>query len=229
MIKHVGRHNNQKIVILFRKVPGEDHMALVTYSDLLPRMYHDEVMKQLESTVGQNAKEFSDVLFRTTLADGQNCLESLHRNGFIKKVPTSQILVTPTTTSSVRLDELNGILDEMAKGEEAIQRLAEIDADRGISGKTKTKPIKEVGAPINSRATANVEGTMTAEAYVVDSGVLDDTALAAQRVSQAAKMKAEAQTLLAEAARLEQEAANLQPASNVRPKAKKTTTKKQAA
>ena len=47
MIKHVGRHNNQKIVILFRKVPGEDHMALVTYSDLLPRMYHDEVMKQL--------------------------------------------------------------------------------------------------------------------------------------------------------------------------------------
>ena len=194
MIKHVGRHNNQKIVILFRKVPGEDHMALVTYSDLLPRMYHDEVMKQLESTVGQNAKEFSDVLFRTTLADGQNCLESLHRNGFIKKVPTSQILVTPTTTSSVRLDELNGILDEMAKGEEAIQRLAEIDADRGMSGKKKTAPIKEVGAPINSRATANVEGTMTAEAYVVDSGVLDDTALAAQRISQAAKMKAEAQT-----------------------------------
>jgi hypothetical protein len=85
MIKHVGKHNNQKIVILYRKVPEEDHMCLVVYSDLLPRMFHDEVMKTLESPVGQNAKEFSDVLFRTTLADGNNCLESLHRNGFIKR------------------------------------------------------------------------------------------------------------------------------------------------
>ena len=30
MIKHVGKHNNQKIVILFRKVPDEGHMALVS-------------------------------------------------------------------------------------------------------------------------------------------------------------------------------------------------------
>lgn len=230
MMKHIGRHNNQRVVVLFRKVPGEDHMALVTYSDLLPRMYHDEVMKQLESPIGQNAKEFSDVLFRTIMSDGQNCLESLHRNGFIKKVPTSQILITPTTTSSVRLDELNSILDEMALGEDAIKRLSEIDADRGMSGKkNRATQNREVGAPINSRATANIEGSMSAEAYVVDSGVLDDTALAGQRIAQAAKMKAEASALLAEAARLEEEAATLQPATNARTKTKKTTTKKQAA
>lgn len=230
MMKHIGKHNNQRIVVLFRKVPGEDHMALVTYSDLLPRMYHDEVMKQLESPIGQNAKEFSDVLFRTTMSDGQNCLESLHRNGFIKKVPTSQILITPTSTSSVRLDELNSILDEMALGEDAIKRLSEIDADRGMSGKkNRSTQQREVGAPVNSRSTSAVEGTMSAEAYVVDSGVLDDTALAGQRIAQAAKMKAEAQALLAEATRLEQEAATLQPVINVRPKTKKATAKKQAA
>ena len=121
MIKHVGKHNNKKIVLLWRKVPNEDHMALLLYSDTLPRLIHDEVMKALESAVGQNAKELSDVLFRTTMADGRNCLEVLHREGFIKKVPTSQILITPTTKSSVRLDELNSILDEMDKGEEAIK------------------------------------------------------------------------------------------------------------
>ena len=94
MIKHVGKHNSKKIVLLWRKVPNEGHMALVLYSDTLPRMIHDEVMKALESPVGQNAKDFSDVLFRTIMADGRNCLEVLHREGFIKKVPASQVLIT---------------------------------------------------------------------------------------------------------------------------------------
>ena len=31
--KHVGKHNNKKIVVLWRQVPNENHMALVTYSD----------------------------------------------------------------------------------------------------------------------------------------------------------------------------------------------------
>lgn len=231
MIKHVGKHNNQKIVILFRKVPEEDHMCLVVYSDLLPRMYHDEIMKVLESPVGQNAKEFSDVLFRTTMADGQNCLESLHRNGLIKKVPTSQVLVTPTTTSSVRLDELNNILDEMSKGEEAVRRLADLDANAGMTNKKRPVEPKEVGAPNNSRSAAQVQGTMSPEQYVVATeGVLDDATLATQRIAQATKMKAEAQAMLAEAARLEQEAASLNPVSDVRTKTKKTTSaKKQAA
>jgi hypothetical protein len=115
MLKHVGKHNDKRCVIVFRKIPDLEHMALVVYSDLLPRMVHDEVMRALESPQGQEAKELSDVLFRTIMADGHNCLESLHRNGLMKKVPTNQVLVTPTSNSSVRLDELNDILDEMIK------------------------------------------------------------------------------------------------------------------
>jgi hypothetical protein len=74
MIKHVGKHNGKKLVLLWRRVPNEDHMCLVAYSDTLPRMIHDEVMKQLESPIGQNAKDLSDVLFRTTMNDGRNAL-----------------------------------------------------------------------------------------------------------------------------------------------------------
>jgi hypothetical protein len=131
MIKHVGKHNNKKIVLLWRKVPNEAHMALLCYSDTLPRLIHDELMRALESPIGQNAKDFSDVLFRTTMADGRNALEVLHREGFIKKVPTSQVLITPTAKSSVRLDELNNILDEMESGTEAMKRLADIDKNTG--------------------------------------------------------------------------------------------------
>jgi hypothetical protein len=234
MIKHVGKHNNKRIVLLWRRVPNEDHMALLTYSETLPRMIHDEVMKALESPIGQNAKEFSDVLFRTTMADGRNALEVLHKEGFIKKVPTSQVLITPTMKSSVRLDELNSILDEMEKGEEAIKKLADIDANAGLqTKKRRTTEGREVGMPPNnssiSRTNLDVEATDSAAAYL--KGVLSDDDLATQRLSQAAQMQKQAEQLLAEAKRLTEEAQSLTPAKNAKPtRAKKATpTKKQAA
>ena len=232
MIKHVGKHNNKKIVLLWRRVPNEGHMALVSYSDTLPRMIHDEVMKALESAIGQNAKELSDVLFRTVMADGRNALEVMHKEGFIKKVPTSQILITPTAKSSVRLDELNSILDEMEQGEEAIKRLQDIDNNAGMVTKKRVREGREVGMPPNnlslSRTNIDVEATNSAADYV--NGVLSDGDLASQRLSQAESMKAQAKQLIAEAARLEKEAKQLTPAKNVTTKSKKTTTaKKQAA
>lgn len=232
MIKHVGKHNNKKIVLLWRRVPNEGHMALVSYSDTLPRMIHDEVMKALESAIGQNAKELSDVLFRTVMADGRNALEVMHKEGFIKKVPTSQILITPTAKSSVRLDELNSILDEMEQGEEAIKRLQDIDNNAGMVTKKRVREGREVGMPPNnlslSRTNIDVEATNSAADYV--NGVLSDGDLASQRLSQAESMKAQAKQLIAEAARLEKEAKQLTPAKNVTTKSKKTTAaKKQAA
>jgi len=233
MIKHVGKHNSKKIVLLWRKVPNEDHMALVLYSDTLPRLIHDEVMRALESAIGQASTDFSDVLFRTTMADGRNALEVIHREGFIKKVPTSQVLITPTAKSSVRLDELNSILDEMEKGQEATKRLSDLDKEAGMAPKKKVREGREVGMPPNnaslSRTNTDVDSTASAAAYV--KGILSDDDLAAQRVSQAEAMKAQAAQLLAEAKRLESEASKLSPAKNVKTtRAKKATTaKKQAA
>ena len=232
MIKHIGKHNGKKIVVLWRKTPNEDHMALVAYSDTLPRMIHDEVMKQLESPIGQNAVEFSDVLFRTIMADGRNALEVMHKEGFIKKVPTSQILITPTAKSSVRLDELNSILDEMSKGEAAIKRLNDIDKSAGMQTKKRVREGREVGMPPNnssvSRTNIDVEATDTAASYI--KGALSDSDLAEQRLSQAEQMKTQAAQLIAEAKRLETEAKQLAPAKNGTTKTKKTTTaKKQTA
>ena len=113
MLKHVGRHGDRKVVIMYRTVPDEEHMCLVSYSEVLPRIYHDAVMQVLESPVGQQAKELAEALFRNLLPDGRNILTSLHREGLIKKVPTNQIIVTPDTKSNVRLDELNDILQTL--------------------------------------------------------------------------------------------------------------------
>jgi hypothetical protein len=224
-MKHVGKHNNQKVVILFREVPDEAHMCLVIYSDLLNRMIHDELMKAVESQAGQAAKEISEVLHRTYMPDGRIMLTVLHQEGMIKKAPCNQVLVAPNSKSSVRLDELNGILNEMQKGEAAVKRLAEIDSQRGMSGKVsdarKAAP-REVGMPTNSRAREQVEGTVSAEQFV--SGVLSDADIAAQRRTQAETMRKNAESMLVEAARLDAEAQTLNPTKNVATKTTKTKT-----
>lgn len=207
MIKHVGRHNQRKVAIVYRVVPDEEHMALVIYPDSLPQMLHDEAMKCLESEIGQQAKELADALFRTTMSDGQNCLTALHRGGWLKKVPTNQVIVTPNVQSTIRLDELNKILKEMEAGEEAVKKLADIDNNRGMKGVLSEG--REVGEPAKT-SSASVNNT---------SSVLSDSDLAQQRLEQANRMEAEAKSLLAEAKRLKDEAKSLTPAkktTNVR-------------
>jgi len=213
MIKHVGRHNNKKVVILFKTVPGEDHMCLVIYPDTLPRHIHDDIMKALESDVGQQAKEFAEYLFRYTMSDGENCLSTLHKEGMIKKVPTNQVIVTPDAKSNVRLDELNNILAKMAMGEEAIKELAELDRNTGLTGKKNNKPkmkdLGELSTPSQSRSKpAEVETNISIDA------VLTDAQLAAQRMAQAQRMTLEAKQLLAEADRLQKEATQLSGATS---------------
>lgn len=225
MLKHIGKHNDKRIVLIFRQIPGDEHMCLVVYSDMLPSLVHDELMKVLESPVGQASKELSEAMHRHVMADGRNCLEAIHKSGYMKKVPTNQVIITPNAKSSVRLDELNNILNEMDKGEEAIKKMADLDKNSGMVGKREAR---EVG--MNPASRSNVSETST---NLTIGDVLSDDQLAAQRVAQAAKMKLEAQQMLAEAARLEAEAATLTPAPTTDVPAKttkaKATKKKQTA
>ena len=214
MIKHVGKHNQRRVAIVYRKVPDEGHMALIVYTDSLPMMVHDEMMKCLESEVGQQAKELADALFRTTMADGNNCLTAIHKGGWMKKVPCNQVIVTPTIKSTVRLDELNDIMDKLEAGGEAAARLADIDSNRGIKGVIQEG--RELGQPA-------IDVTRTT-AGSVSGDVLTDDVLAEQRTAQADKMEAEAKALLAEAKRLKQEATQLsQPKAKNVGKTKKAT------
>jgi hypothetical protein len=226
MLKHVGRHGDKKVVVLYREIPGESHMCLVVYSDVLPRMYHDAVMTVIESPVGQQAESFADALFRNMMPDGNNCLEVLHKNGMIKKVNTNQIIMTPTPANSVRLDELNDILNEMKKGEDAIKRLADLDKSLGLApNKKRRQELKEVGVPPSSRTVPTVNtntSTLT--------GVLSDADLALSRIAQAELMKKNASAMIAEAERLVNEAQQLDPTiavtKNVGPSKTKTKTSK---
>jgi len=200
MIKHIGKHGDRKVAIVFREVPGEEHMALVVYPETLPVAFHDAIMKVIESPVGQEAENLGDALFRSLLNDGRAMLQTLHQEGMIKKVQAKQVTVTPGGNSSVNLDEMNGIIRKMKMGEEAIREMADLDANKGYTGKAKRRDDygREVGAPIPQRM-AEVAGSDAAKA-------LDDQSIAQDRMKQAQRMEAEARGLLAESARLKAEA-----------------------
>jgi len=220
MIKHIGKHGDRKVAIVFREVPGEEHMALVIYPDVLQVSMHDSIMKVIESPVGQEAENLGDALFRSLLPDGRPMLQTLHAEGMIKKVQAKQVVVTPNASSHVNLDEMNGIIRKMKMGEQAIKEMADIDANRGITGKARRRDDfgREVGAPVDGvrAGSAAVAGSDAARA-------LDDAQLARDRLAQAQRMEAEARGLLAESARLKAEAEAM---AGGQPKPKAVRTKK---
>jgi len=206
MLKHVAKHNEKKAVIMFHTIPGEDHMCLLVYSDVLPRIIHDTVMSCLESPVGQQSANLADALHRVIMADGRNALEVLHREGMMKKVPTNQVIMTPTTNAKIRLDELNSLLVEMAKGEDAVKKLAEMDAQTGLQQKKRnnTTTARDVGEPVKKLPEV-------APLAAPDDGVLSDADIANQQLAQSARMIAEGNALIAEATRIKAEAEKLMP------------------
>lgn len=187
-IKHVGKHGDRRVAIIYRTVPGEEHMALVIYPDTLSVPFHDSVMRVIESSEGQDADSLSDAMFKALLADGRPMLQTLHKEGKLKKVQTAQIIITPNATSHVRLDELNKIFDGMSAGDEAAKEMANIEAVD----------------PIEQQADA-------AEIAAAGDGALDDGTLGVQMLDQSKQMANEGAALVAESKRLQKEAFKLNP------------------
>jgi hypothetical protein len=203
--RHVGKVGDRKVAVIFREVPGESHMCLIVYTEILNAHVHDSLMRCIESDIGQNSENLADALNRSFTVDGKVILQVLHSEGLLKKIQTSQVVMTPTPSTKIKLEELNKILDEMALGEAAVKRLAELDASSGLQDP----------ADVARRMRNQTQPSASP-------GALDDVTLAQQRLEQADKMEREANGLLAEAKRLKDEAASLNPKVAPKPvKAKK--------
>ena len=136
--KHVGSVATKKVIIVQREMPGEDHMACVIYSSIMPSKYHDDVMKLLESHEGQAAWDFRDILERRMMGDGTNMLQALSSEGYLKRVPSANVMVTPNSKSSMRLDELVKLLREAGgKSKETQNNLERMENNQGYRDPAK--------------------------------------------------------------------------------------------
>lgn len=158
-MKHVGKmkNNGAKVVVAYRTLPGDPYSALVLGTSGLGESYHDSLMSLLQSDSGQQAKEFADIMASRKFPDGSNMLSWFHSHGLLKKVPTKMVIMTPTTQSSIQLDELNNLIAEQ-KGV-SLEELAVSDESAPV--KTKGKPeeitttILEENTPIVTEMSAS--------------------------------------------------------------------------
>ena len=206
-LRHVGKHGDRKVAVVFREAPGEPHMALVVYTELLNQNIHDPMMTCIESDAGQNSENLADALNRSYTKDGQVILQKLHAEGMLKKIRTELVVMTPQPGTQIKLDELNKILDEMKQGEQAVKKLAEMDASLGLQD------------PVD--VAKRLRGDKNKPPVIATGDTLGDQTLAQTLREQAERMSREAKGLLAEVDRLLAEANTLDPVKKSAPKAKK--------
>lgn len=195
--KHVGQVANTglKCVVVFREIYDENgnvtdpNHCLVVETERLPDMEHDDMVRVVESDMAQGAKEFYEAAHRSMFSDGVNMLVKLHNRGYLKKYPTSQIMLTPNSYTSVPLSEINEVIRKQKTG------MSEQDINNSMVDDTDQPP----------RTTTSLDPTQTIDqAMPTGEQALDETALAQT-------MLAQAETYEAEVKRLREEAYSMAP------------------
>lgn len=196
-MKHIGKVANtgMKCVVVFREIYDErgnvsdPKHCLVVETERLPDMEHDDIVRVVESPAGQEAQQFYEIAHRSMFSDGVNMLVKLHNSGYLRKYPTDQIMLTPNSSTSVKLSEVNEIISKQKTG------MSNADIQNSMVDDTDSAP----------RTTTSLSPSQTIDQAVPSSEpVMDDTALAQQ-------MLVQAETYEAEVTRLREEAYSMAP------------------
>jgi len=149
-MKHVGKmkNNGAKIVVAYRTLPGDSGSALVVGTGTLPEAWHDSLMNLVQDVSGQQANELADLLSVRKFPDGSTMLEALHTRGFLKKVPTSGVIMTPTKNDTVLLSELNQLIAEQ-KGTTVDQLAITDGVNPNPPTRARNDPTRSTSSSIN--------------------------------------------------------------------------------
>jgi hypothetical protein len=119
-IKHVGVNGQgKKCIVVFRELPGDSDSALIIPTESLPTLYHDDLITAIESSNCQDSLDPSDFLFRQVFNDGTNMLNTLHQKGWMVKVPTKSVAMTPRPGVVINLVDLNRELKQISNASAA--------------------------------------------------------------------------------------------------------------
>lgn len=171
ILNHVGQisDSGRKCIVAYKTLPGDAYNCLIIPTESLPDVYHDDLMNLVETNAAQSSFEMSEVLFRSTFRDGSNMLVSLHAKGYLHKVPTDKVVMTPNHQSSMVLSELNHQLAQI-RGV-SVQDLA-------VSKEPQSKDVQEVGQinempkPVEPTVTEALSDQDLAEKYRADAARL---------------------------------------------------------
>lgn len=194
-LKHVGRiaSTGKKCVVVFRTLPGDAFNCLIILTESLPASYHDALISLVDSAGAQSNSELSELLARALFPDGSTMLPSLHSKGFLVKVPTDKVEMTPNSSLHINLAELNQIIAEQ----------------RGISVQDLMP-----GTQVTEIASVNDISPTTNDPVVADEGKTTSLSVGDEGLSSEAlakKYRSDADRLSKEAAQLRRMAEDLVP------------------
>ncbi len=199
-LKHIGRMKNTgaKVLVVFRTLPGESNQALVLPTAQLPDSYHDSIMTMVETDQAQDAFELGEIMFMRAFPDGRPMLQAMQADGRLQKVPTDTVTMTPTTTDSIDLSQLNILIAEQ-------KNCAVDDLYTFVSGAPKKSDATVEDVAQVKDLAPNVDPDIPAEvrAQASDNDALSDKDLAKSYRSQADRLYKEAALLRKQADELD--------------------------
>lgn len=106
--KHVGMtKHGTRLIVVFREIPGAEDHCLCVQSDALMEMYHDQLLREVDSKEAQGTVDLFKVLERRHFGDGRQMLNGLHEMGKLQKYPVSEVTMYPMPNRPVPLALVN--------------------------------------------------------------------------------------------------------------------------
>lgn len=108
VVKHCGvlSSTGSRVFVFFRQLEDEPDHCLYVFRDSLPDVYSHAVLG-LVMGEGQRSMDLSEVAHARGVLDGGNMLTVLHKNGFLRKGKTSEVVMHVGGSQQIRLDHLN--------------------------------------------------------------------------------------------------------------------------
>ena len=195
--KHVGKDKNgTRLVVVYREIPGAEDHCLCVQSDSLMEMYHDQLLREVDSRDAQATVNLYEVLERRHFGDGQQMLNGLHQMGKLHKYKVADITMLPMPNRPVPLAIVNA---QIKGGDTAALEAANVKAEdvipeapvsEGVSVDTDAGLVQNQVNPVSVTPVAIGEGEeakkAAAESKLLQARLMEEDAK---------KMRQEAYTL----------------------------------
>lgn len=114
--RHFGsiKNTGSDVIVVYRQLPDEPDQCLVLFRDSIPEVYSHKILTFVNG-MGQRSVDLFEVMHEAGLLEGQNMLTTLYKHNMLKKYKTSDVVMRPGGTQTIRLDELNKIIDDERK------------------------------------------------------------------------------------------------------------------
>ena len=153
--KHVGRDKNgTRLIVVYREIPGATDYCLCVQSDALMEMYHDQLLREVDSRDAQATVNLYEVLERRHFGDGQQMLNGLHNMGKLMKYAVEDVTMMPMPNRPVPLklvnDQINGVAEVPAEEvavttenveKEVVNEGVSVDTEAGLVNQVEVAPV----------------------------------------------------------------------------------------